>query len=165
MIKKAEIAALIDTIIDGGVNTAVKVREVFKDGEKSILNNSYGEILKDTQLTTNVFTKAQSTGYAYGIDIVKQGRKVTLNCFVQNLSNSGVLSDIADLTNADYLPEDFARYGTTAIDTRLNGSNSIVGAELIPNFNSNPQTFRLKFTDIVYPGEFMRFQLTYYTKD
>lgn len=82
MSTKTQIQTLIDTIIDGGLNTAQKVREVFGTGTSSILNNLYGTVIsKSKNPNANDTTGIVTAGFdnAYDVQIVKQGRKVTIN--------------------------------------------------------------------------------------
>lgn len=104
MATKAEIQSQINTIDDGGLNTAIEVRDVLGTNPSSLLENSYGTEIIEDESTLNGIT-VSNVNFKYDVKILKQGRSVSLNgSFTkQNLTNNLTLFEI-DVTNLDYAP-------------------------------------------------------------
>lgn len=83
MSTKAQIQSSINTINDGGANTAAEVRAVYN----TILDNIYGTVITEaySNLADNTtFTTPNGTTHYYGLEMVKQGRVVTVTGFLTN---------------------------------------------------------------------------------
>jgi len=107
MSKKIDITNSINTIDDAGLNTALEVRttlDVLKD-------NAYGTVITETDLTVNTITAKNSinTSLKYTVNVLKQGRIVTIKGIVRNTSASIVGSGSNDyffeIVGSEYLPE------------------------------------------------------------
>ena len=100
MATKTQIQNAINTIDDGGLNTAAEMRSVLE----LIKNAMYPDITLDTQATTNVFTQFGST-FNYTLRVFKVGNLVSVNGSIENVSGSIVSNvKVADITTSEYLP-------------------------------------------------------------
>lgn len=155
--EKTALQTLIETIDDGGVNTAAEVRAVLNGA----LDNAYATEIIDTHLTTNVFTKIGTANCEYEIRVIKQGRKVTVTGFVDSMQAS--LSQFATVTNSEYQPPANFRYGSTnkifttlfSLDTNETAFAGIFRATVAGNITAGG----------IQNGERLRFQFEYNTEN
>lgn len=85
--KKADITNSINTIDDGGNNTAAEVRGVLGN----LRDNSYGTVVTETYtsiLNDNPNTTPNGTTHYYVLRFTKQGRTVTVNGTLTNSTTS-----------------------------------------------------------------------------
>lgn len=102
MSTKADIQSSINTINDGGLNTAGKVRTVFGN----MLSNAYGTVVTDTQVTTNVLTADNATDKQYSVSILKQGREVLISGFIKNNTTSMIAGEVFFTINSGEYTQD-----------------------------------------------------------
>jgi len=101
MIKTA-LTTIINTLLGSGTNiTATELRSVQAD----LLTNAYGTIINDTELTANVLTSVDANK-KYDLEIVKQGRFVSINGFfdVNNTIGQAEFENWFTISNTEYLP-------------------------------------------------------------
>jgi len=108
MAKKIDITNSINTIDDGGLNTAAEVRSL----HNVELENAYGDVVTEkSDLVAGVITEKNTinTDLLYKVNIVKQGRVVTMIGDIQNSSDL-IISDVNadnfffEIINPDYFP-------------------------------------------------------------
>jgi len=101
MSTKAQITTSINTINDGGVNTAAEVRAVFD----TLKNNFYPDVITVNQADTSIITlnPALAASITYEVNIYKQGRTVTMNFVLYKNTTALITSWIFQVTNAEYL--------------------------------------------------------------
>ena len=102
MSTKADIQSSINTIDDGGLNTASEVRTVFGN----MLSNAYGTVVTDTQATTNVLTADNATDKQYSVSILKQGREVLISGFIKNNTASMIAGEVFFTINSGEYTQD-----------------------------------------------------------
>jgi len=108
MAKKIDITNSINTIDDGGLNTAAEVRAL----HNFELENSYGSVVTEKADAIDGVITAKNTintDLLYKANIVKQGRVVTIIGDIQNSSDL-IISDVNadnfffEIINPDYFP-------------------------------------------------------------
>jgi hypothetical protein len=124
MASKAQITSSINTINNGGNNTASEVRAVYE-----VFNNEFFEAgVLDTQLTSNLidfnpFTRPQSANVAYSIRLKKMGNVVFIYGSItnnQNLSQSYILEPFARIRDAINRPVTITNVGMVKTSTTAN---------------------------------------------
>ena len=108
MSTKAQVTSSINTIDDGGLNTATEVRDTLN----VLKDNSYGDRIteKDSDVTKVVTSENTiNTDLQYRLTFVKQGRFVNVQGFLTNTSASivgySVVNDYYfEIVGADFLP-------------------------------------------------------------
>jgi hypothetical protein len=147
MASKATITASIDTINNGGANTAAEVRAVFETLNTEIFTpDAY------TQLVTF------STGFTLNLLIQKIGALVILNGVVEN-TTAGILSLP---TTAQAIPAKYAYTNTIALEGRIPRNAGVDFSYLI---NSSGITFINSDAVIVFPSEVRRFSNVYFNNN
>jgi len=124
MSSKAQITTSINTIENGGLNTASEVRAVFEK-----LNDEFFETgVLDTQLTSNLidfnpFSRPQSANITYSIRLKKQGNVVFIYGSItnnQNISQSFILEPFARIKDALNRPVVSTNIGMVKTSTSTN---------------------------------------------
>lgn len=150
MATKAQIQTQINTIDNGGLNTAQEVREVFGTNQSSILESIYSDMITDSETTETVTTA--NANFEYEIIISKVGRHVTITGFFVVVNNASLASQIFEFSNAEYNANTDANYYGVA----HSGDNTI------------PIQARgafLRVSRSVLAGEIYQFSITYPVKD
>lgn len=126
---KTTLATKISTDLASASNiTASELRGV----ENDLLLNAYGDVVNDTQATTNILTADNATEKLYNLNIVKQGRYVHLQgTFTKDSVGIIELETWCSITDSEYLPDDFYYFwGYSANDTpvrfTINPSGDII---------------------------------------
>lgn len=89
MATKAEIEAQIQTINDGGLNTAVELRRVLGNSNpNSFIENIYGDVLVDSQISQAIFTVQANVDFT--LNIAKVGRLITVTGFAENKTGTTI---------------------------------------------------------------------------
>jgi len=154
MSKKIDITNSINTIDDAGLNTAAEVRSVLD----VLKDNAYGTVITETDLTVNTITAKNSinTSLKYTVNILKQGRLVTIKGIVINTSASIVGTGSNDfffeIVGSEYLPN---ITGENTIFITFNGSHVI--------FDSDTRT--KLYCSSLGANQSRSFNLFYYTQD
>lgn len=109
----------IKTVIQELINSLIRTNTLIDktehaDVEDALLLNSYGNIITDTQATTNVFTADDAISKQYNLKIVKQGRFVNISgTLTKNSVGIIELEYWCAITNSEYLPNnDHEFWGT-----------------------------------------------------
>lgn len=107
--KKSVLTNGVAGFTDGGAATAGE----FRDYETNNVSNSYADIRYDSDIT-EAYTTNISSGYAYYLEIVKQGRRVTLTGWLRNETSISIpggqkvfsINDLIDGEPSDLIPND-----------------------------------------------------------
>tara|TARA_R100000541_G_scaffold45643_1_gene52619 strand:+ start:3378 stop:3830 length:453 start_codon:yes stop_codon:yes gene_type:complete len=150
MSTKLDITNSINTIDDGGLNTALEVRTTLN----TLKDNAYGSVINDTQATTNILTADNATNRQYNINIVKQGRKVLLIGFLKNNTASMISGEVFLTINAGEYTQD-SNVITFYAKKQFGGSN--VRCSLGAN--------TLTLIDTIGANETIFFETTYFTQN
>jgi hypothetical protein len=149
MATKAQIQTQVNTINNGGLNTAAEVRDVFATNQASLLEGIYADAVTDNETSETITTSTAL--FDYDIVVSKVGRFVTISGnFISN-SNLVANTSIFQFSNAEYNADTTAVYG---IATSSNGS--------IPIYMS---AAHLRVARSVVNGEIFQFSITYPVKD
>jgi hypothetical protein len=98
---KTDIQAQINTINDGGLNTATEVRDVLGTNPSSLLENVYGSEILETQATVGGILTS-NINFDYSVKIIKQGRRVFIDgSFTPNNNN---VFDVFEIIANEYIP-------------------------------------------------------------
>ena len=134
MATKTEIQNAINTIDDGGLNTAAEMRSVLE----LIKNAFYPALITDTHLTTNLFSASGSL--TYRINVFKIGNVINIIGFVSNTTSEIISNvDICETLNTEYFSETGMKFyanENAKIDI-LNGVislNGSIGIDDVINF-------------------------------
>jgi hypothetical protein len=147
MASKATITASIDTINNGGANTAAEVRAVFETLNTELFTpDAYAELV------------TFSTGFTLNLLIQKIGALVILHGVVEN-TTSGILSLP---TTAQAIPAKYAYTNTIALEGRIPRNAGVDFSYLI---NSSGITFDNGGAVIVFPSEVRRFSNVYFNNN
>jgi len=157
MAKKIDITNSINTIEDGGLNTAAEIRAL----HNLELDNNYGDIVMEgsgiaatpSQITLG---NLADTNIKYGIHIVKQGRIVVMKGFIWNqttriISNSQISDFAIEIINPEYFPDGLS---TTTLFPIALGT--------FVELNSSDKKI---YINALGAGELRNFNLTYFTQD
>lgn len=147
MATKTDIQNAINTINDGGLNTAAEVRavyEVFKDA-------LYPTKITDSQSTTNVLT-IDLADITYVLNLTKIGNLVSVSGRISN-GTGAIISDVdlISITNTEYYPD----------CTALNPFYFTSGSNIFQITSSN----KIKLTTSLGVGEDVYFNFSYKTVD
>lgn len=122
MSNKTTLSSLIATnLASGSPIPASKHREV----ETALLNELYGTAVNDTQATTNVLTADDAATKEYTVEIVKQGREVTISGFIKNNTASMIAGEVfftinvGDYTQNATVKTFFGNLQTTGANVRM----------------------------------------------
>lgn len=150
MATKTDLTNSINTIDDGGLNTASEVRATLNN----LKDNAYGSVILDTQATTNILTADNATDRQYSASILKQGREVSIKGFLKNNTGSMISAEVFFTINAGEYTQDtnvvtfYAKRQTDGTNVRCAlGSSTLT---LIDTIGANQTIF---------------FELTYFTQD
>lgn len=147
MSTKAQIQTSINTINDGGNNTALEVRNVFTDE----LNNAYGDVVLETfnnLVNTTPNTTPNGVNHHYSLAMVKQGRKVTMSGNFTN-KTGGIISNVAifSVDVGEYFQDSnvigfygFQESNGTPVRCSMDGNSLMVGGAI-----GNNVTVRFNF--------------------
>jgi len=154
MSTKAQITTSINTINDGGVNTAAEVRAVFN----TLKDNFYPDVITVNQADTSIITlnPALAASITYIADIWKQGRTVTMRFTLFKSTTALFDGVIFTVTNAEYLGKPVASVvvPATSFCALARFSN--------PEFNGELKADNT-FVAGVFDGGVKRFEITYQT--
>jgi hypothetical protein len=137
MSTKTQIQTLINTIIDGGLNTAQKVRDVLNTGANSVLNNIYGteyaSVIESIPLGFPLTFTNETYGY---VSLIKQGRKVTIKGnFNMPFDGSFVMNiNVADFPELVPFTNEFVGNGVSNVDG--SGVSFVTEGNTIKNQNA-----------------------------
>lgn len=150
MSTKTDITNSINTIDDGGLNTAAEVRATLT----TLKDNAYGSVILDTQASTNVVTADNATDRQYSISVLKQGREVTMKGFLKNNTGFMIAAEVFFTINAGEYTQD-SNVITFYAKKQTDGSNvrCALGAST------------LTLIDTIGANQTIFFELTYYTQD
>ena len=153
MATKAEIQTQINTIDDGGNNTAAEVRDVLGTNSSSLLENIYPDIISDTDASSTIIVA--NSNFSYDVDIVKIGRLVNIKGTATNISGStqNQGASVFSITNTTYLAE------SSVNNLGTGGSNEPIRLTVA----GSPTTTFLQIGDAVFNNENLRFNLFYQT--
>ena len=153
MSTKAQITTSINTINDGGVNTAAEVRAVFN----TLKDNFYPDVITVNQADTSIITlnPALAASITYNVDIWKQGRTVTMRFHMLKSTTALFGGVIFTITNSEYLGKPV---------TPITGGNGYCG---FAKFD-NPEFYGELKSDNTFvagtlDGGIKRFEITYQT--
>lgn len=145
---KTDITNSINTIDDGGNNTAAEVRAVLED----LRDNDYGTVVIEsyTNLADNTpNTTPNSTTHYYNLKLVKQGRNVTVYGTLTNKTGSIVSNEKwLDIDAGDYTHDANTCVFTGTSTTSGNSIRcNLVGTALtIVGAIGNNETIEVNFT-------------------
>lgn len=155
MSKKIDLTNSINTIDDGGLNTALEVRTVLND----LKNNSYADVINEIN-TSLIFDTTNTTRvdveHSYNCVFVKQGRKVTI---IGNIKNNITPSSI--VSNEVWFNinmGDFSQYAKKfLINAFTEDSGELVRCSLLGN--------AFTVVDAIAPEQTITFNFQYFTQD
>lgn len=131
MATKAEIGSQIQTINDGGLNTAVELRGVLgDDNPNSLLENIYGDVIVETNVTETVFSisaNALITEFSFTLDanITKVGNLIHVTGFIESHFPVAVTSVRLNCVDVEYYgKQDLVFYGWSD-KGRINMTNTV----------------------------------------
>jgi len=140
MSTKAQITTSINTINDGGVNTASEVRAVFN----TLKDNFYPDVISVNHTDTSIITlnPALASSITYNVDIWKQGRTVTMRFHMLKSTTAFFSGVLFTITNSDFLGKPvtpitggngfcaFAKFDNAEIYGELKSDNTFIAGTL-----------------------------------
>lgn len=158
---KTEIENLIDTIDTGGLNSALEVRNVLKNG---LVNALYSDSVSDTHTTTNAFTRYQyATQFEYSLTITKLGNKILVSgAFRSTGGHNDNGGTIAISYNNTYKAKNTS--STTAFEdsTYKDGINRFVGVSVGKGYGD---ITIITYTGALRANNTYRFSCTYISEN
>jgi hypothetical protein len=155
MSKKIDLTNSINTIDDGGLNTANEVRNVLND----LKNNAYGDVINEIN-TSLIFDTTNTTRidieHSYNCIFVKQGRRVTVIGNIKNyITPSSIVSnEVWFNINAG----DFSQYAEKfSINAFTEDTGELVKCSLLGN--------AFTVVDAIAPEQTITFNFQYFTQD
>lgn len=116
MATKTDITNSINTIDDGGLNTALEVRDVLT----TLKNNAYGDVVLESytfSTPATVNTSFFSTDLWYRLNFLKQGRNVSVNGFLYNKKTEIYTGQWLSIDAGEYTPTSEITYISATTDT------------------------------------------------
>jgi hypothetical protein len=130
MSTKTQMIGFINTIVDGGVNTALKVRTALND----LLTDNYGVIYGGSNYTSSAYPEITTqvlSNVAYRFDFVKQGRLLHFSGQVRNQTGALIENQqIFTIANTEF---------SSIFQNRIIGRTD-AGQSAIFTFNGNTLT-------------------------
>ena len=103
MATKADIQTQINTIDDGGSNTAAEVRAVFGTNTASLLETVYATTTTENQATVTPIYEPETAGFEYEVEVSKVGRQITLHINAVNTTVSFLEGIVFKTLSTEYL--------------------------------------------------------------
>lgn len=151
MSTKANIQTQINTIDDGGVNTASEVRSVLGTDPNSLLESVYNDIVLDTNILQTITTA--NANFQYSIKVYEVGRSAVISGSLTCVNTQNIGSTVFVITDTDLQ--------TTSKASSTVGIKPNTSDKISLSYNTQGGTTSLKVSQSIFVGETYNFTMVF----